>query len=49
MKGTGVKRNVCPGSCVSTGAKFPVALVESAPMMYNDDYLNDSYSTFAYI
>ena len=29
MKGTGAKRNVCPGSCVSTGAKFPV---ESAPM-----------------
>ena len=32
MKGTGAKRNVCPGSCVSTGAKFPVASVESAPM-----------------
>ena len=32
MKGTGAKRNVCPGSCVSTGAKFPVAPVESAPM-----------------
>jgi len=32
MKSTGAKRNVCPGSCVSTGAKFPVALVESAPM-----------------
>jgi len=32
MKGTGAKRNVFPGSCVSTGAKFPVALVESAPM-----------------
>ena len=31
MKGTGAKRNVCPGSCVSTGAKFPVAPVESAP------------------
>ena len=27
MKGTGG-----PGSCVSTGAKFPVAPVESAPM-----------------
>ena len=27
MKGTGAKRNVCPGSCVSTGAKFPVAPV----------------------
>ena len=32
MKGTGAKRNVCPGSCVSTGAKFPVPPVESAPM-----------------
>ena len=32
MKGTGAKRNVFPGSCVSTGAKFPVAPVESAPM-----------------
>ena len=32
MKGTGPKRNVRPGSCVSTGAKFPVAPVESAPM-----------------
>jgi len=32
MKGTGAKRNVCPGSCASTGAKFPVAPVESAPM-----------------
>ena len=32
MKGTGAKRNVCPGSCVNTGAKFPVAPVESAPM-----------------
>ena len=32
MKGTGAKRNVCPGSCVSTGAKFPFAPVESAPM-----------------
>jgi len=32
MKGTGAKCNVCPGSCVSTGAKFPVAPVESAPM-----------------
>jgi len=31
MKGTGA-RNVCPGSCVSTGATFPVASVESAPM-----------------
>ena len=33
MKGTGAKRNVFPGSCVSTGAKLPVAPVESAPMM----------------
>ena len=33
MKGTGAQRNVCPGSCVSTGAKFPVAPVESAPML----------------
>ena len=33
MKGTGAERNVCPGSCVSTGAKFPVAPVESAPML----------------
>ena len=33
MKGTGAKRNVCPGSCVTTGAKFPVAPVESAPMI----------------
>ena len=32
MKGTGAKRNVCPGSCVSTGAMFPVAPVESAPI-----------------
>jgi len=36
MKGTGAKRNVCPGSCVSTGAKFPVAPVESAPMAPSD-------------
>jgi len=34
MKSTGAKRNVCPGSCVSTGAKFPVAPVESAPMVW---------------
>ena len=33
MKGTGVKRNVSPGSCETTGAKFPVAPVESAPML----------------
>jgi len=36
MKGSGAKRNVCPGSCVSTGAKFPVAPVESAPMSVPD-------------
>jgi len=33
MKGTGAKHNVFPGSCVSTGATFPVAPVESAPMI----------------
>ena len=33
MKGTGAKRNVCPGSCLSTRAKFLVAPVESAPML----------------
>ena len=33
MTGTGAKRNVCPGSCVTTGATFPVAPVESAPMI----------------
>jgi len=32
MEGTGAKRNVCRGFCMSTGAKFPVAPVESAPM-----------------
>ena len=37
MKSTGAKRNVCPGSCVSTGAKFPVAPVESAPTVRWDD------------
>ena len=36
MKGTGAKRNVCPGSCVSTAATFPVAPVESAPMSSTD-------------
>jgi len=35
MKGTGAKCNVCLGSCVSTRAKFPVAPVESAPMLLN--------------
>ena len=34
MKGTGAKRDVCPGSSVSTGAKFPVVPVESVPMRY---------------
>ena len=38
MKGTGAKRNVCPGSCVSTGAKFPVAPVESAPMGEREEF-----------
>jgi len=33
MKGTGAKRNVCLGSCVSTGAKFPVVPMESAPVL----------------
>jgi len=40
MKGTGAKRNVCPGSCVSTGAKFPVSPVESAPMHQVDHVPN---------
>ena len=44
MKGTGAKRNVCHGSCVSTGAKFPVAPVESAPMM-----IANAVSTISYI
>jgi len=30
MKGTGAKCDVCRGFSVSTRAKFPVALVESA-------------------
>jgi len=38
MKGTGAKRNVCRGSCASTGAKFPVAPVESAPMLSTAEY-----------
>ena len=49
MKGTGAKRSVCPGSCVTTGAKFPVAPVESAPMCACDinDYVSDvSYMNF---
>jgi len=33
MKVIGAKHNVCPGSCVITGAKFPVALVESVPCL----------------
>ena len=31
LKGTGGKRDVCPGSSVSTRVKFPVAQAESAP------------------
>jgi len=42
MKGTGAKRTVCPGSCMSTGATFPVAPVESAPMPAANDF---SYRT----
>jgi len=45
MKGTGAKRNVCPGSCVSTGAKFPVAPVESAPMLKTYLYIKFRYAT----
>ena len=41
MKGSGAKRSVCPGSCMSTGAKLPVAPVESAPM-YNKIAKNSS-------
>ena len=41
MKGTGAKRNVFPGSCVSTGAKFKVAPVESAPMAAADKISTD--------
>ena len=45
MKGIGAKRNVCLGSCVSTGAKFPVAPVESAPMLYSYDmFISDQSS-----
>jgi len=42
MKDTGAKRNVCPGSCVSTGAKFPVAPVESAPMATSPMYAENA-------
>ena len=52
MKGTGAKRNVCPGSCVSTGAKFPVAPVESAPMNSTSrivSYLSNHNSSEVYI
>jgi len=45
MKGTGAKRNVCPGSCVSTGAKFPVAPVESAPIV--ECYYNRTITRFS--
>ena len=52
MKGTGAKR-VCPGSCVSTGAKFPVAPVQSAPMLSGSTIIQtiaqNSISTFHYI
>jgi len=44
MKGTGAKRNVCPGSCVSTGAKFPVVPVESAPMSAYGRFCTGSFS-----
>ena len=47
MKGTGAKRNVCPGSCVSTGAKFPVAPVESAPMKILYAFLKTETFLFA--
>jgi len=33
LKGTGAKRDVCPGSSVSTRAEFLVVLAESAPMV----------------
>ena len=39
MKGTGAKRSVCPGSCVSIGVKFPVAPVESARMFPTSKYM----------
>ena len=45
MKGTGAKRNVCPGSCVSTGAKFPVAPVESAPMLSSVQPIQPTHPT----
>ena len=48
MKGTGAKRNVCPGSCVSTGAKFPVAPVESAPMTHTTQYFTLKHGTFSF-
>jgi len=46
MKGTGAKRNVCPGSCVSTAAKFPVAPVESAPMDTDTDMQTQGHSQY---
>ena len=49
MKGTGAKRNVCPGSCVSTGAKFPVAPVESAPMLAEALACASTSSGYGYI
>ena len=45
MKGTGAKRNVCLGSCVSTGAKFPVAPVESAPMFNGLSAVEGQYAS----
>ena len=32
LKGTGTKRDVCPGSLVRTTAKSPVVPMQSAPM-----------------
>jgi len=49
MKGTGAKRNVCPGSCVSTGAKFPVAPVESAPMVVSSSSGSEQSQATDYI
>jgi len=51
MKGTGAKRNVCPGSYVSTGAKFPVAPVESAPMTvvnFSDQQMSSFHAGWYY-
>jgi len=48
MKGTGAKRNVFPGSCVSTGAKFPVAPVESAPMSITHSLFHSRLKSFLF-